>query len=192
MPVPTFSQQRLEAVAKLSASLLTGSEITRMLQQLQQAEMYKDVIPDATTWKRLLTAFTLQQRSDSSGTRVAWAIELTMSPVRYAHEPQRFAVALERLNRVLAFCGMELGEDGRLRPATPVQTLTEAQRRASNLYRRLADRCAHGQVLSYCTAELLEDNYFHAVLEATKGLFERVRQPVADPGAGASVGMART
>ena len=80
---------------------------------------------------------------------------------------------------------MELGEDGRLRPATPVQTLTEAQRRASNLYRRLADRGAHGQVLGYCTAELLEDNDFHAVLEATKGLVERVRQPVADPGAGA-------
>jgi uncharacterized protein (TIGR02391 family) len=31
-------------------------------------------------------------------------------------------------------------------------------------------------VLSYCTAELLQDNYFHAVLEATKGLFERVRK----------------
>jgi hypothetical protein len=66
-------------------------------------------------------------------------------------------------------CGIQLGEHRRLRPATPVQTLTEAQQRANNLYRRLTDRGAHGQVLSYCTAELLEDNYFHAVLEATKG-----------------------
>jgi hypothetical protein len=115
MPVPTFSEQHLEAIAKLLGALLTGSEITRML---QQAEIYKDVIPDDTKWRRLLTAFTLQQRSDSSGTQVAWAIELTMSPVRYAHEPQRFAVAQEQLHRVLAFCGIELGEDGRLRPAT--------------------------------------------------------------------------
>jgi uncharacterized protein (TIGR02391 family) len=30
-------------------------------------------------------------------------------------------------------------------------------------------------VLQYCTAELLADNYFHAVLEASKGLFERLR-----------------
>jgi hypothetical protein len=100
MPVPTFSEQHLEAIAKLLGALLTGSEITRML---QQAEIYKDVIPDDTKWRRLLTAFTLQQRSDSSGTQVAWAIELTMSPVRYAHEPQRFAVAQEQLHRVLAF-----------------------------------------------------------------------------------------
>jgi uncharacterized protein (TIGR02391 family) len=35
-------------------------------------------------------------------------------------------------------------------------------------------------------AKLLEDNYFHAVLEATKGLFERVRQRTACRPTGAS------
>jgi hypothetical protein len=163
--VPAFSQQQLEAIAKLLGDLLTGSEITRVL---QQAEVYKDVTPDDTKWKRLLTAFALQQRSDSNGNRVARVIEIAVSPVRYADQPQRFAAAQQQLNRVLAFCGMELGDDGRLRPATPVHTLTEAQRRARNLYQRLADRGVHGQVLSYCTAELLQDNYFHAVLEATR------------------------
>ena len=57
--VPAFSQQQLEVIAKLVGDLLTGSEITRVL---QQAEVYKDVTPDDTKWKRLLTAFALQQR----------------------------------------------------------------------------------------------------------------------------------
>jgi len=30
-------------------------------------------------------------------------------------------------------------------------------------------------VLSYCRAELLDENYFHAVFEATKGVAERIR-----------------
>ena len=30
-------------------------------------------------------------------------------------------------------------------------------------------------MLSYCRAELLDENYFHAVFEATKGVAERVR-----------------
>lgn len=34
----------------------------------------------------------------------------------------------------------------------------------------------HTQVLDYCRAELIEENYFHAVLEATKGVAERIRQ----------------
>ena len=32
------------------------------------------------------------------------------------------------------------------------------------------------EVLKYCRAELIEENYFHAVLEATKGVAERIRQ----------------
>jgi uncharacterized protein (TIGR02391 family) len=171
--IPSFTDQQLEAIAKLLSNVLTGSEITRVL---QQAEIYKDVAVDDTKWKRLRIAFALQQRSDGHGSRVAKAISIAMDPIRFTQEPQQFATSREHLNRVLAFCGMELGEDGRLRKATPVQTLTEAQQRARSLYQRLAARGVHREVLRYCTAELLEDNYFHAVLEATKGLFERLRE----------------
>ena len=31
-------------------------------------------------------------------------------------------------------------------------------------------------MFKYCRAELLEENYFHAVLEAVKGIAERIRQ----------------
>lgn len=37
-------------------------------------------------------------------------------------------------------------------------------------------RNVHEGVLKYCRAELIEENYFHAVLEATKGVAERIRQ----------------
>jgi uncharacterized protein (TIGR02391 family) len=81
----------------------------------------------------------------------------------------------EQMNTILAFSGMQLAEDGHLRKTDPIKTLTEAQRRAKSLYQRLAQRGAHSLVLKYCTAELLADNYFHAVLEASKGLFARLR-----------------
>jgi uncharacterized protein (TIGR02391 family) len=34
---------------------------------------------------------------------------------------------------------------------------------------------AHAEIFKYCQAELLNDNYFHAVLEAIKGVAERIR-----------------
>jgi uncharacterized protein (TIGR02391 family) len=173
MPViPPFSDQQLEAIAKQLGAMLTGSEITRVL---QQAEIYKDVLTGETKWKRLLAAFQLQQRSDHSGNRVARAAEIAMAPVRYTNAADQFTIHRERLNTVLAFASMQLGEDGHLRSVDPTSTLTEAQRRAKSLYQRLAQRGAHRAVLKYCTAELLADNYFHAVLEASKGLFEALR-----------------
>ncbi len=41
---------------------------------------------------------------------------------------------------------------------------------------KLRQRGVHGRVLQYCTEELLKENYFHAVFEATKSLADRVRQ----------------
>jgi uncharacterized protein (TIGR02391 family) len=171
--IPSFSLPQLEAIAKQLGAALTGSEITSVL---RDAEIYKDFALDETKWKRLLIAFQAQQRADGNGNRIARAIEIAMDPVRHTSIPERFAAQREQLNRVLVFCGMQLGEDGRLRKAAPATTLTEAQRRARGLYQRLVDRGAHSKVLVYCTAELLAENYFHAVLEATKGLFERLRE----------------
>ena len=170
--IPSFSDQHLEAIAKQLGDTLTGSEITRVL---QQAEIFNDVLLGETKWKRLLAAFKLQQRADHSGNCVARAVEIAMDPVRYTAAPEQFAIRRQQLNTILAFSGMQLGEDSHLRRTDPTKTLTEAERRAKSLYQRLAHRGAHSTVLTYCTAELLADNYFHAVLEASKGLFERLR-----------------
>jgi uncharacterized protein (TIGR02391 family) len=34
----------------------------------------------------------------------------------------------------------------------------------------------HPEVLKYCRTELMQENYFHAVFEATKGLAQRLRE----------------
>lgn len=49
------------------------------------------------------------------------------------------------------------------------------QARANALKHILEDRKAHAEIFKYCQAELLNDNYFHAVLEAIKGVTERIR-----------------
>lgn len=47
--------------------------------------------------------------------------------------------------------------------------------RVRGLKNKLEQRNAHLAIAAYCKAELIADNYFHAVLEANKGLFQRVR-----------------
>ena len=55
-------------------------------------------------------------------------------------------------------------------------TLSEAQQRASRLRSALERRGVHPDVLHYCSAEFLGDNPFHAVLEATKSVAEKIRK----------------
>jgi uncharacterized protein (TIGR02391 family) len=61
-------------------------------------------------------------------------------------------------------------------PAGRTNRLWKARERPKRLHSTLPQRVTHPEVLNYCRAELLQDNYFHAVLEAVKGVAERLRQ----------------
>lgn len=47
--------------------------------------------------------------------------------------------------------------------------------RANKLLESLKCRGANAEIFKYCTAELVDKNYFHAVFEVCKGLFARIR-----------------
>lgn len=99
-----------------------------------------------------------------------------MSPVRYTQKPHILENRSFELNKILAFSGLVLGTNGKLQEITTAQTLSEAQKRAGNLYRQLLDRNTHRDILSFYRAELLQDNYFHAVFEAAKSVAEKIRE----------------
>ena len=65
---------------------------------------------------------------------------------------------------------------GKLSVAEAATTLPEAQRRARELRADLEGRSIHPDVLIFCRAELLSDNYFHAVQEAVKSVADKMRR----------------
>jgi len=82
---------------------------------------------------------------------------------------------------------VELGNDGQLRRREAARTLSEAEARAGRLKAELLKRNVHSDVLRFCRAELLQDNYFHAVLEATKSVSEKIREKTGLSGDGAEL-----
>lgn len=100
-------------------------------------------------------------------------------------EPERFEVIRINLNRALVFAGLAVDITGKIVSTTQAQTLPGAERRAQELRGNLAARGVHPDVLKFCRAELVADNYFHAVLEATKSIADKLRSRtgLADDGA---------
>ena len=82
---------------------------------------------------------------------------------------------LNQLNLQLSFCGLEILQNGKIQNIKQASTITEAQQRAITLKDKLEQRNVHTQIIRYCKSELLQDNYFHAVFEAMKGLLQRIR-----------------
>jgi uncharacterized protein (TIGR02391 family) len=66
--------------------------------------------------------------------------------------------------------------DGKFKQCNVARTLAEAEKRLKTIHTKLKGRRIHPEVLKYCKVELLQDNYFHAVFEASKGLAQRIRE----------------
>lgn len=172
--VPSFEKTVLRAICDIlgdTSDGLTGSEIGQLLRDCG----IEDPLPGYTKRERLFEALSRRQVNDGTGNQVVAFIYKAMNPVRYVHEPLVFESRRTQLNQVLAFVGFTLGQDGKLRQTSTARTLTEAQERAGKLYRELLGRQAHPDVLRFCRAELLQDNYFHAVFEATKSIADKIR-----------------
>ncbi len=201
--VPAFDHGALDRLCAILKDCGSDSDLTGLLREVGIKDV--DVERPTSPWgpskkQRLYAALSARQQQDRCGNNVIAFIEAAMRPVRFTERRAAFDTLRDALNEVLAFAGATLGEDGRLRPVKAARTLDEAQARASRLRAELVRRNVHADVLRFCQPELLEENYFHAVLEATKSVAEKLRAktgltgdgaPLVDDTLGASNGLPR-
>lgn len=172
----SFSRGQLEAICKVLADTsegLTGTDIGGILGQARVA----DVTPTMTKWKRLFNALAEEQNRTRTGDCVLAFIRHALEPARYQGDAARLEDRRDQVNvTLLLYDGLEFGEDGRFYKRKKASSLPEAERRANRLRSALQRRGVHPDVLHYCSTEFLGDNPFHAVLEATKSVAEKIRK----------------
>ena len=164
----------LESICKILGDTnngISGTEISKFLAETS----IKDPQLNSTKWKRLYDALSTKQSEDRCSNNILAFIKYVLRPSRHIHRKEWFKNIRTELNYVLSFEGFELTESGDIRETDKVKTFSEAEERAQNLRKTLLDRKIHSDILTFCKAELLVDNYFHAVFEATKSIAEKIR-----------------
>ena len=169
--VPPLPSEAIEPLARLLGECGTGGDIDTALGQVGL-----DIPGPGTKWRRLAAVFDDAQRRDRTANRVLAFIKSYLAPVRFVGRIEEFESARLALNTILSFAGWEYGEDGEFREAKKAKTLSEAEKRTDTLRSKFQGRPIHPEALKYCRAELLQENYFHAVFEAAKGLAQRIRE----------------
>lgn len=171
----TFSQSELHAIADALGDTedgLTGSEIEHLLETCNM----KDNFPTMTKRHRLYNAFAQSQNRKHNRRAILEFIRQALRPELYVRRPDRFEPLRAKVNTALAFVGLEVNAGGKLYAVEKAQTLKEAAHRAKELREDLELRNVHAEIISFCKEELLSENYFHAILEATKSIADRLRK----------------
>lgn len=183
--ITSFSQEILEALSKIlgdTAEGFTGDEISRLLSQCK----ILDPGP-LTKWRRLFQAFSDQQEKDKCGNKIGECIQKAMAPARYLSNSELFRQRKDKLNQILSLAGIAVNDEGILIPVQKAKTVQEASERAAHLKSKLQGRGTHSEVFKYCGPELVAENYFHAVFEATKGVMSRLKEKTGLTGDGAEI-----
>lgn len=162
----------------------TGGLTNKEIDELLAAVRIRDPTPPAprgtyvmiSKRDRLFNALAARQRRDGCGNAVLAFVAKALAPVRFHESAGALEALRAEVNVPLAFAGYYVDEAGKLRPSRQAETLSDARRRAMRLRSQLVDRGAHPRLLLYCVAEIDDDNYFHAVLEASKGLADEIRR----------------
>lgn len=169
--VPSFPEGQIEALARVLGECGSGTDITRVLRDRGLV----DNSGESTKWRRLYWIFLDSQKTHGCANHVVDFIRALLTPARFVGRSSEFEARRQELNTILAFSGFEYGADGQLRLIAAATTLDEAEKRVRTIRMKFQGRRIHPEVLKYCRTELMQDNYFHAVFEATKGLAQRLR-----------------
>ena len=178
-----FTIAQIESLSKALGKAATGSVIDAALQE--RSIPYDPEI--STKWKRLNAAFTDLQRRDQNPNGILHFLKTLLEPARFVEKSGDYERCRQEVNVILALVGFEYRSDGTMRKREPARTITEAEGRASSMHAKLSGRTIHPQVMKYCQAEFMQENSFHAVFEATKGLAQRIREESGIDDDGASL-----
>ncbi|CAN5710301.1 TIGR02391 family protein [soil metagenome] len=170
--LPPFSASAIEMVCRALGEALRGNQIVNLIAVLKVDEDVSEV--RNTKWKRLFNAVVVAQNRQGDGRPLLRLVGEVMQPVRF-QLPEEFEAHRVAVSERLLLSGYQVREDGKVARVKRATTLSEAQQRADDLRAELARRDVHPDVLRFCRAELMQQNYFHAVLEASKSVGEKLR-----------------
>ncbi|RFS21843.1 TIGR02391 family protein [Chitinophaga silvatica] len=172
---PIIQSFHLEGICKVIADTDQGLKGTEIGQILADSNIW-DTDPGITKWKRLYNAFVYHMNTCQDSTKILVFLCRAMHPSRYLNNTELYQFRLNELNKQLSFIGYEITNTGKYSRINATTTLTEAQHKASHFKSKLEARNVHKEIIKFCNAELLVENYFHAVLEGVKSVNQRLRE----------------
>lgn len=176
--IKVFKSSTLEQIATAIADIdpsITGSVIHRMLlqSQIEDVSSHEQFLAKR---KKLFNAFAEEQNKNKCANNILRFIQEILSPQRYVDNEAMFNRVKAEVNRQLAFEGLSINEANLIVAVEKASTISDVQIKVEGLRSKLTEQGAHQLVFSYCNAELLSNNYFHSVLESSKGLVKRIQE----------------
>jgi uncharacterized protein (TIGR02391 family) len=167
----TFDDITLRNLSDIISGMLTHKQISEQLSSAGISETGKG----SNKTDRIYFALKTRQKQDNCGNNVLVFVLTLLNPKRHSDEAA-FEKDKTRLNEKLLFDRIGIGKRGETKSVIKARTISETKERSIKIKQKVHEIGIHRDILPYCEEEWLKENYFHAILEITKSVAERLRR----------------
>ena len=160
----------IKNIAVIGSDLLTHKELAELLQSAG-IELNEQVSSKAD---RIYHSLKVKQHKDGCWNNLLNFLQIVLSPRRFDNE-LAFEKARTRINEKLLYEGLEINSSGQICFVTKATTISEAKERSLKIKQKIRGYNTHEEIVRFCEEEYLNANYFHAILEITKCIAEKLR-----------------
>jgi len=168
---PSFDDITLRNISDIISNMLTHRQISEQFSSVGILETGEG----SNKTDRVYYALQTRQKQDKCGNNVLAFVVRLLNPKRYNDEAI-FEKERTCLNEKLLYEGIEIDTRGEVKSVQKARTISEAKERSIKIKQKVHGIGIHMDILPYCEEEWLKENYFHAILEITKSVAERLRQ----------------
>jgi len=170
----------LEKICKIIADndkddgygVINGKTLTHCFNKFHYKESELD--SKISKWNRLYNCLTYFNDVNM----IKNIIEYLLHPRIYNQYETLYNAKIEKLNAALIYLSLKINKSGKFEKLShdAPKTISEAKNRLKKILEKVESLQMHKEIMKYCQEELLTENYFHLVLEASKSILERIRQ----------------
>ena len=119
--IPNLDLAVIESLSKVLADTALGLTSSELSQLLFDSKII-DIDSGNTKWRRLKAALLNQQNNDKCANKVILFIQNCLNPAKHYDNQEWFNDTVFKLNKILSFSGLVIGDDGNAETAreTPV------------------------------------------------------------------------
>ena len=170
--IKDFDDTTLRSISEIISGVLTHKQISEHFHNCS----IDDIAAEGSNKQdRLYFSFKSKQKADNCGDNILNFILKILKPGRY-DSVSDFEKDRTNINSKLLFEGIEIDKTGKAREVEKAKTISEAISRSNKIKDKVHGIGIHHDILPYCESEWLNENYFHAILEITKSVAEKLRQ----------------
>ncbi len=174
MRIESFDNNSLQSICQLIADPKEGLTDIQIEEILSGGWRLPEPKPYVHYWDRLYAILEFNQNQNNNANIIVLFMKNALQYLRRL-DKDKFQNQKDKLHLIISPLGLEIHDNGVISALPKVDTIKEQEYRTNKFRSTTVDRKMHPEIISICRQDIMLENYFPVISDATKSIADKIR-----------------